>query len=195
MLTILLSALIAVQVSEWLRIRSERRGRQLWIFSTLMATRGTRLSQRHVDALNSISVEFHGKQEITDAWDKYLDRFINANPAATEGEIKVWLEKGDELLAALLYVIAKELNYKFSETELKRKFYVPRAHGDAESELNVIRRGFFEVFSGQRKIPMEVDFAQEFKDYLSAQQQSNAGATPNKPEPSSTPPQLPTVSS
>jgi hypothetical protein len=41
MLTIVLSALIAVQVSEWLKIRSEKRGRQLAIFAALMATRGT----------------------------------------------------------------------------------------------------------------------------------------------------------
>ena len=195
MLTILLSALIAVQVSELLRIRSDKRGRQLWIFSTLMATRGTRLSQRHVDALNSISVEFHGKQEIIDAWDKYLDRFVNANPAATEAEIKVWLDKGDELLAALLYQIAKELKYKFSETDLKRKFYVPRAHGDAEAELNVIRRGFFEVFSGQRKIPMEVDFAQEFKDFIAAQQQPKPAGPPPTPSPATPAPQLPTRTS
>ena len=170
MLTILLSALIAVQVSEWLRIRSEKRGRQLAIFGALMATRGTRLSQRHVDALNAITVEFHGKPEIIDAWDKYLDMFINANPGLTEPEIKIWLDKGDQLLGSLLYQIAKDLNYKFSETDLKRKFYVPRAHGDVEAELNIIRRGFFEVFSGERKIPMEVDFAQEFKDFMAAQQ-------------------------
>src|SRR5437762_14138326 len=100
MSTIVLSALIAVQVSERLRIRSDKRSRQMWIFSTLMATRGTRLSQRHVDALHSISVEFDGKGAIIDAWEKYLDMFVNANPGATELEIKVWLEKGDELLAA-----------------------------------------------------------------------------------------------
>jgi hypothetical protein len=189
MSTIVLSALIAVQVSERLRIRSDKRSRQMWIFTTLMATRGTRLSQRHVDALNSISVEFHGKAAIIDAWDKYLDMFVNANPGATEPEIKVWLEKGDELLAALLYQIAKDLKYKFSETDLKRKFYVPRAHGDAEAELNIIRRGFFEVFNGQRKIPMEVDFAQEFKDFMVVQQPKPAGTT--TPQGAAAPAQLP----
>jgi hypothetical protein len=170
MSTILLSALIAVQVSDFLRKRSEKRGRQLWIFGTLMTTRGARLSQRHVDALNSISVEFHGKRKVIEAWDKYLDLFVYASPGATEAEVKVWLDKGDELLAALLYQISVVLGYSFSETDLKRKFYIPKGHGEMEIELNIIRKGFYEVFTGQRRIPMEVDFAKEFKDFMAAQQ-------------------------
>ncbi|MDE2314976.1 MAG: hypothetical protein KGK06_01085, partial [Xanthomonadaceae bacterium] len=55
---VLLSPLIAVQVTRYLDNKKEVRERQLWIFKTLMATRASSMSPHHVEALNRIDLEF-----------------------------------------------------------------------------------------------------------------------------------------
>jgi hypothetical protein len=72
-----LSPLIAVQVTRFLDDRNEERGRKLHVFKTLMATRAYNISHRHVEALNSIDLEFSSKKpfekEVLDVWQQYLD--------------------------------------------------------------------------------------------------------------------------
>lgn len=53
---VLVSPLIAVQVTQWLNIRRERMGRKLDVFKTLMATRSYGTSWDHVGALNRIDL-------------------------------------------------------------------------------------------------------------------------------------------
>jgi len=54
----LLSPLIAVQVTEWIRRSQEARKRKLHVFRTLMSTRAASLAPTHVEALNLIDIEF-----------------------------------------------------------------------------------------------------------------------------------------
>lgn len=67
-----LSPLIAVQVTRYLDDRNEARGRKLAVFKTLMATRAYNISHRHVEALNSIDLEFLPKKPaekaVLDVW-------------------------------------------------------------------------------------------------------------------------------
>lgn len=63
----------AVQAQKWIERTREQRGRRLWIFQTLMATRAIRAgSNEHVQALNLIDVFFNGKSSrdraVRDAW-------------------------------------------------------------------------------------------------------------------------------
>ena len=53
---------MAVQVQKWLEVFREERGRKLWIFKTLMATRASAVSAEHVQALNMIDLEFREKR-------------------------------------------------------------------------------------------------------------------------------------
>ncbi|MFX6755224.1 DUF6680 family protein, partial [Acinetobacter baumannii] len=53
-IAVLLSPVIAVQVTRYLDNKKEARERQLWVFKTLMATRALSLSPHHVEALNRI---------------------------------------------------------------------------------------------------------------------------------------------
>src|SRR5262245_57594896 len=77
----ILAVIVGPILALWAQCFSERRGelkqRKLRVFSDLMATRGTRLSGRHVEALNAIQVEFHAKrgQErvVFEKWKEYLD--------------------------------------------------------------------------------------------------------------------------
>lgn len=72
-----LSPLIAVQVTRYLDDRNEERGRKLRVFKTLMATRAYNLSPAHVEALNSIDLEFSQKKKgeklVVEQWQQYLD--------------------------------------------------------------------------------------------------------------------------
>jgi len=55
-----ISPLIAVQVTRFLADQNDDRARKLKVFKTLMATRAYSLSPGHVEALNSIDLEFAG---------------------------------------------------------------------------------------------------------------------------------------
>lgn len=59
---VVVAPIFAVQVQKWLEIFREQRGRKLWVFKTLMATRAENLSSEHVKALNMIDLEFRGKK-------------------------------------------------------------------------------------------------------------------------------------
>jgi hypothetical protein len=57
-LAILLSPFLAVFAQRKIDLSREKRGHKLWIFRTLMATRGNKISLEHVQALNSIELFF-----------------------------------------------------------------------------------------------------------------------------------------
>lgn len=52
--------ILAVQAQKWLERLRERRNRKLKVFQQLMATRASRLSTDHVQALNMIDLVFYG---------------------------------------------------------------------------------------------------------------------------------------
>jgi len=53
---VLTGPILAVQVQKFIESWREAKQRKIYIFKTLMATRGTTLSPRHVEALNIIDV-------------------------------------------------------------------------------------------------------------------------------------------
>jgi uncharacterized protein DUF6680 len=53
--------ILAVQAQKWVERATERRRGQLQVFYWLMATRATRLSNEHVQALNRIELVFRGR--------------------------------------------------------------------------------------------------------------------------------------
>ena len=75
-LSVLLAPFFAIFAQRKLDEAKEKRGQKLWIFRTLMATRGNKLSLEHVQALNMIDLflERKGKEKaIVEKWDEYLD--------------------------------------------------------------------------------------------------------------------------
>ena len=72
---IVIAPVVAVQVQKRLEVFREQRGRKLWVFKTLMATRAATVSADHVQALNMIDLEFREKRykRVTVAWKTYLD--------------------------------------------------------------------------------------------------------------------------
>ena len=57
-LAVLCSPFLAVFVQRKIDLIREKRSHKLWIFRTLMATRGNKISLDHVQALNSIELFF-----------------------------------------------------------------------------------------------------------------------------------------
>jgi len=99
-LAILISPLIAVQVTELLNKIKLNRQRKLDIFKDLMATRAAGLSPTHVGALNRIDIEFYGVSEVSEAWKEYHDHLglsVNIETEDTDGW-RSWTDKKEDLL-------------------------------------------------------------------------------------------------
>jgi hypothetical protein len=159
-LATLCGPIAAVQAQKWIERAREQRGRRLWIFQTLMATRAIRAgSNEHVQALNLIDVFFNGKsakdKAVRDAWMVYLD-FFNQSVPTGEDNARAHNEKGVDFLVALLEAIAKTLGYDFNKVQLKRGGYYPRGHADENAARAAIRDNLVKVLTGAQPVNMAV---------------------------------------
>ncbi len=169
-LAVLLAPVIAVQVQQRLDVLREIRRRKSLVFQTLMATRAARVSPAHVQALNSIDMEFAGsrtfplqgpsrvEKAVLDAWKEYHDHLSTAYDAE---QFPTWVEKGNELFTNLLHEMSKSLGYGFDRVQLKRGIYTPVAHGAFEEDQRVIRESLVKVLSGHRPIPIQIHPSRE----------------------------------
>lgn len=164
-LAILLAPLVAVQVQKYLELLREKRERKQWIFNTLMATRASRVSPEHVQALNMIDIAFSGRKmvrrrqnseekQITEAWKIYLDHLCRSD--INEKNRDAWTEKGSGLFVDLLQKMAQHLGYDFDKVHLDKGVYTPQAQGELELDQLIIRKQFAEILQGKRGFPMEV---------------------------------------
>lgn len=150
-----LSPVIAVQVTRFLDDRNEERGRKIKVFKTLMATRAYNISPAHVEALNSIDLEFSAKRlsekAVLDVWQQYLDHL-----GQTSMEGGTWNIRRVDLLVDLLYLMGKCVGYDFNKTQIKNGTYSPTAHGRIEDEQSRLRAMTLELLEGKRDLPMRV---------------------------------------
>jgi hypothetical protein len=150
---LLISPLIAVQVTERVRKLGARRERQLWIFRTLMLTRGdiTRGApprMEHVQALNLIELDFEGKRAVLHAWKDYLSHLStpgNDNPAH-------WVVVRDDRLRKLLQEMARALRYGATPSIDHSASYLPVAHADAAGVQARTSKALLEVLEGRQVI-------------------------------------------
>ncbi len=56
----LLGPVLAVQAQKWVERARAKADLRMWIFSTLLATRATKVAPEHVRALNMIELAFYG---------------------------------------------------------------------------------------------------------------------------------------
>jgi len=157
-IAIILGPILAIQVEKFLEDRREQKRRKLWIFRELMITRSTRLSPRHVEALNGVQMEFSSKgkeKRVLDAWKTYVDHMNIPNPP----DLNTWGTRSDDLLTDLLYEMGLCLGYDFEKVRIKREIYTPRYFEEIEREQNELRKAAIEVFKGNR--PLKVDLEEE----------------------------------
>ncbi|GFE81311.1 hypothetical protein GCM10011487_33110 [Steroidobacter agaridevorans] len=170
--------ILAVQAQKWLERLRERRNRKLWVFQQLMATRASRLSNDHVQALNMIDLVFYGthffgihrrtkgETSVVEAWHEYHDHLGNKFDDST---FAIWNTKGDELFINLLFAIATDVHFKFDRVQLKKGSYSPIAHGNLEHEQNLIRKSVLKLLAGQSALKMEVTSFPMNEDVANAQ--------------------------
>jgi hypothetical protein len=169
---------LAVQAQKWIELLRERRNRKLWLFQQLMATRASRLSTEHVQALNMIDLMFYGRRiirfhyqtrterAVLAAWREYHDHL---NTKADDAMRVVWTSSAEELFIKLLSAIADDVRFKFDRVQLKKGWYSPVAHGELEAELLAIRKMLVQLLSGDRALKMDVASLPVDPDALQAQ--------------------------
>jgi hypothetical protein len=163
-IAVILGPVLAVQAQKIIESWREGRGRKLFIFKTLMATRGTPLSPRHVEALNMIDLEFSGKDSkekaVLDSWKLYHDHLYNApqnyQDPTYQTKLDTWGAKSNEFLIDLLYSMSVALDYTFDKVQLKRGAYTPQGYADLELENSLMRRGTIDMLYGKRPLPIKV---------------------------------------
>ncbi|MDH4554792.1 hypothetical protein E8F11_06310 [Pseudomonas sp. BN417] len=155
MFVVLAGPIIAVQLTRYLDSRNEIQGRKLQIFKTLMATRAYTISWHHVEALNSIDLEFNQKnkkeKQVIEAWKQYLDHL-----GLDKMDPDQWAIRRVDLFVELLHKMAIVLKYDFDKTHIKNSSYAPRAHGDIENEQGNMRKMAIELLEGKRVLPLYV---------------------------------------
>lgn len=154
-LAILLSPLIALQVSTILQLRRDQKSRRIQIYRTLMATRSQNLSWDHINALNAIDLDFAGQNKkdkaVRDKWKEYLDH-LNDSSVPFEQWAIVRIDKFVELL----FVMGEAVGYSFDRVHLKRGTYSPRAHGLLEEDQHKIRTLARQLLEGGISLPVRV---------------------------------------
>jgi hypothetical protein len=150
---IVLGPMLAFGVQNWRDIRREDRNRKRQIFHQLLLTMKVPMAPRHVDALNSIPLEFNSSASVTQAWREYTahlndSAMIKANPVG-------WGERKFELLITLVYEMGNSLGYDhIDKTTLRTHIYVPQGYEDTEEQFRQIRTKLLQVLGGERPIPM-----------------------------------------
>ena len=171
-LAIVLSPLFALEVQKRIASFKEKRQRKIYLFYTLMSTRAARVSQRHVEALNGIDIEFSSKKKkeksVIAAWRIYRDHLNNR---VGPEELKNWGQKGDDLFADLLCEMSKSLGYSFDKVDIKKGIYAPQAHFDQEQSLNVIRENLVKILEGKQALPMQIVAVPLTKEAIAKQEQ------------------------
>lgn len=166
-LALFIGPIMAVQVQKFIEATREAKNRRVWIFKTLMATRGAILSADHVAALNRIDLEFSDNDKfhgVIEAWKLYFDNLCIHT--TTEAQTVAWVNRNEDLLADLLFAMSRSLGYKFDRSLIKRNIYTPGAHGRIERENQTIRERLLDMFEGRATLPInvaEVGFNEEAK--------------------------------
>lgn len=164
----LLGPILAVQAQRLVDTWRERQQRRQTIFRVLMATRAASLSAQHVEALNAIPIEFYGRKrsyaEVVNAWRSYLDHLSNGSP-------ENWGQRRQDLFIELLWKLAVALGYEFSKVQLQREVYSPVAHGQIETEQEIIRKGLTAIFKGEAAFPLDIKSMPMDPQALAKQQQ------------------------
>lgn len=157
-IVIILGPILAVQIDKFIERKRDKRNRMLWIFKTLMATRGDVLSISHVEALNRIDLEFSDNSKfhkVLSSWKEYFDNLSQQKKESTE-EIMIWSSKNEDLLANLLFEMGQSLGYKFDKALIKRNIYYPSGHGRTERENELIRQGLLSILQNESSISVNI---------------------------------------
>jgi hypothetical protein len=147
-IAIILGPILAIVVSEILTSLKEKRKRKVRLFETLMATRASRVSQAHVEALNMIDLTFYGDKKVIDTWKLYLAQI--REDSKSEG----WGQRCLDLMNEMFLAMSISLGFDIDKLTIKKGWYLPQGHGWIEEEQETIRKGFAGLFKGEKALPV-----------------------------------------
>ena len=150
---IVLGPLLAFAVQHWRDRLSEDRTRKRKIFLQLLLTIKVPMAPAHIDAINSVPLEFYSQTEIVRAWRLYTSHLNNAN--MLKNNPRGWGEKKFELLIELVYEIGRSLKYDhIDKATLRDNLYVPQGYEDREAQFGQMRDAMLQVLRGERPVPV-----------------------------------------
>ena len=162
-----LGPILAVQTQKWIERATERRRGQLQVFYWLMASRATRLSTEHVQALNRIELEFRARnskeKKVRDAWRLYADK-LNERIDDTEISLSNWASQRDTLFTDLMFEMSQALGFDFDRVQIMRGVYYPRGHGEVEERQRKILMRLEQLLDGQHSLKVALTSAASTKD-------------------------------
>lgn len=159
--------ILAVQAQKWVERDTAKQTMKDTIFRTLMATRGARLSQPHVEALNMIPIAFYGRRyfgrqwqtaaerRVSIAWRDYFAHLASDATRLTEPQVAVYLSDRNDKFINLLHMIAIAQRYDFEPLDL-RNGYTPEHHNTVDTDSEAIRTGLAHILSGRSPLPMRI---------------------------------------
>jgi hypothetical protein len=156
----ILGPVLAVQAQKWLERSREKDQRKKNIFYALMGTRATRLADVHVQALNSIDLEFSIKRPkekaVIDAWRSYALQLNTQYDATSEAQSLAWNNEVYRLFIELLFLMSQALGFDFTKEHLQRGIYYPTGHATMDADRLRVLKNAAEVLSGAQPLKMEV---------------------------------------
>ncbi|MGH7750523.1 MAG: DUF6680 family protein [Candidatus Dormibacteria bacterium] len=164
-IAILLGPVVAIQVDRYLNRQNDHRSRKLHLFRELMATRGTRLLPRHVEALNLIIVEYSknipSENTVINAWKNYhahlnnrVVKLAEEDEATFIGRQSQWNTRQLDLLTELLKEMSKYLGLKYDDVEIREGVYSPQGWANTEGENNRLRQALLNILEGRSSLPV-----------------------------------------
>ncbi len=109
-----------------------------------MSSRAVWISDRHVEALNSIDVVFAEDTNICTLWKKVLEH------AGTDKTTPGWADNFDTLRADLYQAIGNKLGYRYTTEYIKRGIYLPEQHLNIIVNQNRVLDGLASALDGGR---------------------------------------------
>lgn len=164
----LLGPILAVQAQKTLEGLRDKRNGKLWVFRTLMATRGTKVSQDHVRALNMIDLTFYGskvffwrwqsgkEKTVATTWKEYLDNLATDMSNMSDAQKAVHWGKRDTLFVNLLTAMGADVGFQFDSVVVQKGGYVPVAHGWLEEKQGALLSSAIDVLQGTKSLQMDI---------------------------------------
>jgi hypothetical protein len=150
--------IFAVFTTRFIDSRRDQHQRQLHVLRSLMATRRTLLSNEHVNALNLIEIEFHGKVKVVAAWRAYLS---NLATKFDPKDVETVTRERQKLFTKMLSEMTKAMKIRLEQMDLFDSGYYPQAAVDLESQQAAIRQLLADIAQGKKSFPIEIKSTSE----------------------------------
>ena len=179
---IVLGPVLAFAIQQWRDGLRDARKRRLQIFQQLLLTLKVPMAPRHVDALNSVPLDFSSDSSVMQAWRLYTSH-LNDSAMLRNNNLR-WGERKFELLVDLASEMGRSLGYDhIDKATLRDNIYVPQGYADQEEEFRQMRATMLQVLRGERPIPMTMVGPVHVEEPLQAVQELPAAEQPRLPVP------------